>query len=376
MFQGVSEQNTVALYSTDLIHWNATPMDISANNGRQRFPGFVNAIRPNIFFDNGNPYITADNGSGIYYGSLVYDPVQTQPLAATTNSVNHLLVGTGLGIGLNTDIWTGQYAGNQAALVVNVPPSVDGQPVANSLQSTVVIGTDEGDTIFNTGPRLSIGSSTTNDILWMGQNGTGNAGDLWWYYNATAANAYFALDTRGGNNPIAIANSGGKVGVGGVTSPTGRFEIGSNKSLAAWGLTGADFAVDALTLTDNSTAASTVVTNNMSASIGIPTLAATNTAVTYTNAASLYIAGSPAAGSHVTITNPYALDVGAGNSYFGGPVVISPGYTVGTLPAGVTGMRAYVTDQTTACPLAGAALTGNGAVTCPVFYNGSAWVGD
>ena len=52
------------------------------------------------------------------------------------------------------------------------------------------------------------------------------------------------------------------------------------------------------------------------------------------------------------------------------------GYTVSTLPTGATGMRAYVTDQTTACPAAGAALTGSGAVTCPVFYNGSAWVGD
>lgn len=60
--------------------------------------------------------------------------------------------------------------------------------------------------------------------------------------------------------------------------------------------------------------------------------------------------------------------------------VIAPvktgGYTVATLPAGVVGMRAYVTDQTTACPAAGAALTGSGAVTCPVFFNGSSWVGD
>ncbi len=52
------------------------------------------------------------------------------------------------------------------------------------------------------------------------------------------------------------------------------------------------------------------------------------------------------------------------------------GYTVSTLPAGSVGMRAYVTDQLTACVVAGAALTGGGAVTCPVFYNGSAWVGD
>lgn len=52
------------------------------------------------------------------------------------------------------------------------------------------------------------------------------------------------------------------------------------------------------------------------------------------------------------------------------------GYTVSTLPAGTAGMRSYVTDQTTSCPAAGAALTGSGAITCPVFFNGSSWVGD
>lgn len=48
------------------------------------------------------------------------------------------------------------------------------------------------------------------------------------------------------------------------------------------------------------------------------------------------------------------------------------GYTVGTLPAGVTGDRAYVTDATTPTYLG--ALTGGGAVVCPVFKNASAWI--
>jgi len=48
------------------------------------------------------------------------------------------------------------------------------------------------------------------------------------------------------------------------------------------------------------------------------------------------------------------------------------GYTVGTLPAGVTGMRVYVTDAT--APTYNGALTGGGAVTVPAFYNGAAWV--
>ena len=54
------------------------------------------------------------------------------------------------------------------------------------------------------------------------------------------------------------------------------------------------------------------------------------------------------------------------------PTIISAGYTVGTLPAGVIGMRAYVTDAVTPTYLG--ALTGGGAVVTPVFHNGSAWV--
>ena len=49
------------------------------------------------------------------------------------------------------------------------------------------------------------------------------------------------------------------------------------------------------------------------------------------------------------------------------------GYTVATLPAaGVAGRRAYVTDAT--LPTYLGALVGGGAVVCPVFDNGTAWV--
>lgn len=52
------------------------------------------------------------------------------------------------------------------------------------------------------------------------------------------------------------------------------------------------------------------------------------------------------------------------------------GYTVATLPAaGSAGRRSYVTDQLTTCAAIGVAPTGGGAVVCPVFDNGAAWVG-
>ena len=49
-----------------------------------------------------------------------------------------------------------------------------------------------------------------------------------------------------------------------------------------------------------------------------------------------------------------------------------PGYTVATLPAGVQGMTAYVTDALG--PTFLVAVVGGGTVVTPVFYNGAAWV--
>lgn len=52
---------------------------------------------------------------------------------------------------------------------------------------------------------------------------------------------------------------------------------------------------------------------------------------------------------------------------------VGPAFTVATLPvAPPTGSRAHVTDAT--APTYNGALTGGGAVTVPVFYNGTAWV--
>jgi hypothetical protein len=58
-----------------------------------------------------------------------------------------------------------------------------------------------------------------------------------------------------------------------------------------------------------------------------------------------------------------------------GRLLTTSGFTVATLPAaGTAGRRAFVTDQNAACPAVGGTLTGGGAVKCPVFDNGTAWV--
>ena len=64
------------------------------------------------------------------------------------------------------------------------------------------------------------------------------------------------------------------------------------------------------------------------------------------------------------------------NAYFSGVVntgqISTTGYTVATLPTGVVGMRAYVTDAL--APSYSASVVGGGAVKIPVFYNGAAWI--
>lgn len=54
--------------------------------------------------------------------------------------------------------------------------------------------------------------------------------------------------------------------------------------------------------------------------------------------------------------------------------VITPGYTVAGLPAGVAGMRAHVTDSNAAITAGiGAVVAGGGANVVPVFYDGANW---
>lgn len=92
---------------------------------------------------------------------------------------------------------------------------------------------------------------------------------------------------------------------------------------------------------------------------------------------SLIFQTSPAAGAGVTgtLTTRVTIDEN-GIATFAVPPKL-PGYTVATLPAtaatgAVVGAHAYVTDAT--APTYLGALTGGGAVVCPVFYDGTAWV--
>jgi hypothetical protein len=78
-------------------------------------------------------------------------------------------------------------------------------------------------------------------------------------------------------------------------------------------------------------------------------------------------------GSNTTVigNSSTTLTALSGNVTAGGTIK-TQGYTVATLPAGTLGMMAYVTDAVAPSYLG--VLVGGGAIKCPVFYNGTAWV--
>lgn len=76
----------------------------------------------------------------------------------------------------------------------------------------------------------------------------------------------------------------------------------------------------------------------------------------------------------LTVTSTGDVTVAAsitGTNLISTATVRLKGYTVATLPAGVVGDMAYVTDAT--APTYGAVAVGGGAVVTPVFYNGTNW---
>lgn len=108
---------------------------------------------------------------------------------------------------------------------------------------------------------------------------------------------------------------------------------------------------------------------NTAASSTVPTLIVNNTdTTTGIGAQATGNVSLIAAGAEIVRITATAFTQIAGQT-------VLKSYTVSSLPTGIQGGTAYVTDQLTTCAVTGAALTGGGSVKCPVFYNGTTWVG-
>jgi len=116
----------------------------------------------------------------------------------------------------------------------------------------------------------------------------------------------------------------------------------------------------------------TYLSSNVYNYSGTPTYLADGAASHYLQASGEHAwstAPSGLIGAAVTLTERMALST-TGLAVTG--VVSTSGYTVATLPVGVVGQRAYVTDAV--APAYNTALTGGGLVRVPVFRNATIWV--
>lgn len=234
----------------------------------------------------------------------------------------------------------------------------------NGLDNTPVgIGTPQAATVTifnaNSGGFTGVITASTADLVPITSSGSHAAATK--YYSVTNTHTTGAAGVRGVND----SSHFGEFGMGG----TGRSDI----------LTDRGYFVQSggLGVTIGSLQTATDVIDFVVGGLATANIVCEMTGVS-SNARYLKITGATSSG------NP-TIDVSAGNlaitpalvtasTISAGTTINTAGYTVGTLPAGVTGARAYCTDLL--LPTFLAVATGGGAVVGPVFYNGANWVSD
>lgn len=200
--------------------------------------------------------------------------------------------------------------------------------------------------------------------------------------------------TLGGTLTTGNINPNGNTGIGITSAPTNPLQvgIGANTYFQIIGPTGAftnpifvrpGGASAGPSVSANGASFALTASNGNSISLGIgsgqPVIAVniSNTAIAngFTfNASAIGAAPVMAVAGSDTNISLKLQSKGTGAVLCTG-VVVTPVYTVATLPAavaGIQGARALVTDAT--APTFLGTLTGGGSVICPVFCNGSAWL--
>ena len=344
----------------------------------------------------------ATSGTAILKTSAVAGtPTITLPIGTTT------LLGNNLGLSGGTTLIGGTAAGDKVAF----------KATSNSTNTTAL-------NQFRFYPN----GSTSTPIMSFGENA---AGDIMTFYNIavgseTVNNYTFRTGTTAsgilymnsfGDTRLRVANTDYII----MQSSAGTVSIRKPITTSITAGTGAQNPVMTITapahtaltasteyIDDNFNNARTVQfatgakTLQRSALFQAPTYSAV-AASTFTDSATLAVTGAPVGGTNATLTNSHALLISAGavtnttngygltvnaptgatNNYaaqflggttiFGAPARLK-NYTVATLPAGVQGDTAYVTDAL--APVWGATVAGGGAVVIPVFYNGANWIVD
>lgn len=292
-------------------------------------------------------------------------------VASCSTASSALIWTTNTGFGCNTSITAGAVPASGltgttlASNVVSSSLTSVGTIATGVWQGTVVGATYGGtgvnngsSTITLAGSLVQVGAFTTTITATATTNSTLPSGTHT-LAGLDVAQVFTALQTItvAGSNQLFIKSIGANasfinIDTGGVSQQAG-FNLSDNGTLA-WQFikqTNEHFLIF-----DSANALTAVEITPGATTAGFTAFGYTK-AATATNAASVTIAGG--------------LGV-AGKGYFGAAINLM-NFTVATLPTGVRGDIAYVTDAV-ACTFLGA-ITGGAATVCPVFYNGTAWIG-
>lgn len=196
------------------------------------------------------------------------------------------------------------------------------------------------------GPRLQVGSSGTSDGITVGYAGISGVGGIWASGVGTKNNTTAGFLISAGGNTYINAPSGGS-----IFTTIGNATTKQTQSSTA----GAGPAITAGTATTDVQALSATQTWNAS---GV-----TFTGIKYTLTNSASAAGSKLLDLIVGSTSTFDVHKTG--------VIGQAGVAFASLPTGVAGMLAYVTDASTATW--GATIAGGGANKVLAFYNGTNW---
>jgi hypothetical protein len=345
---------------------SATTFDISAGNSRLALGAGItitsNALGINQQSASGNLHVNTSSASTI--GEIIQGfASQTANLSQWRNSANAILsVMTSDGrLGLGTSTVTtgfGLEVRDRGLLVNN--STGDGQmSIANG---------------FGQGLRISTNGSSAGGSL---QNYDGSATALTW------SNGNVSIGTTSNLGRLGVVNSvPGTVAsaIRGATSQTADLTQWQNSAgtvlakIASNGdITGSSYLTVGLGALINSGTGGVSIGYHTSGGFDFGSAGTINWWSSGVGAGSKDIGMSRSSAGVLKVTN--------GSSGFGDlstgrlisdNVVRLKGYTVATLPAGTTGDTAYVTDAL--APTFLSTIVGGGAITTPVFYNGSNWV--
>jgi hypothetical protein len=173
--------------------------------------GWTSSTNVNIGDDNGPSILYIgqnDNNKGFLYWQYNATPANAYYHIGTYGGANPLV------------LQAEAAAGGKVGIGTTAPAALF-HVAENSPNYTAVFGTPISGTNMST--NVSVGDDNASAVLYVGQS-TQNKGLLKWDYDLTPSNAYFAVGTYAGLNPLILQEGGGKVGIG-TTMPGSLLDV-------------------------------------------------------------------------------------------------------------------------------------------------------